>query len=538
MTVSTGDAQMQAFIDRHLAVIAPLLRDANLAAWELQTTSSEAAKERSAQLSAEVAKVYANAQEYAFLKALSPAGLQNPFLARQHALLLNSYLGCQMDDLVIEQMIGLQVDIEEQFNMHRAIVNGEPVSDNAIDDILIRSHDSDLRRETWLASKTVGGEVADKVRELARLRNREAHRLGFSSYYAMSMQLQEVDEARLFALLDDLKTQSDPIWHEYKAKLDEGLAARFQIATEEIRPWHYANRFFQDPGPGEADLDRFFKDKNLEALTADFYAAIGLPVNDLLQIADLYEREGKCQHAFCMDVDHAGDVRVLCNCRDNERWMATMLHEFGHAVYDKFTDADLPFLLREPAHIMTTESIALFMGRLTKNADWLHRYAGVEAGEANRIASGARREMRDHLLVFMRWCFVMAHFERELYRDPEQDLDALWWTQVEKYQNLVCPPDARRPGMWASKIHLASSPVYYHNYLLGEMLASQLLHHISSVVLAGESKASLIFSPKVGAYMQEQLFKPGALRAWEGWLEHATNEPLNPRYFVTQLQDV
>ncbi len=109
---------------------------------------------------------------------------------------------------------------------------------------------------------------------------------------------------------------------------------------------------------------------------------------------------------------------------------------------------------------------------------------------------------------------------------------------VETYQNLVCPIDARSPGMWASKIHLASSPVYYHNYLLGEMLASQLLHHIQTVVLAGAAKASLISSPKVGAYMQEQLFKPGAIRAWEGWLEHATGESLNPRYFVAQLQDV
>ncbi len=155
MIVSTGDAQMQAFIDRHLAVVAPLLRDANLAAWELQTTSSEAAKERSAQLSAQVAKVYANPHEYAFLKALSPADLQNPLLARQHALLLNSYLGCQMEEQVIEEMIGLEVDIEEQFNTHRAVVDGEPVSDNAIDDILIRSHDSALRRED-LACKQNG----------------------------------------------------------------------------------------------------------------------------------------------------------------------------------------------------------------------------------------------------------------------------------------------------------------------------------------------------------------------------------------------
>ncbi len=535
MTPATADAQMQQFIDRHLATVEPLIRASNIAAWELQTTGSEAAKERSAQMSADVAKVYANAQEYAFLQALPASELQAPLLARQHALLLNNYLAFQMDAQVIEEMIGLQVDIEEQFNAHRALVNGEPVSDNAVDDILIRSNDVELRREAWLASKTVGSAVADKVRHLARLRNREARRLGFVNYYAMSMQLQELDEERLFGILDDLKTQSNPIWHDYKAQLDADLAARFHIAPEEVRPWHHANRFFQEPGPGEADLDRFFKGKNLEALTSDFYTAIGLPVDDLLKIADLYEREGKCQHAFCMDVDHEGDVRVLCNCRDNERWMGTMLHEFGHAVYDKFMDANLPFLLREPTHIMTTEAIALFMGRLTKNADWLHRYAGVEAGEAARIAASAKREMRDHLLVFMRWCFVMAHFERELYRDPEQDLDALWWEQVETWQNVTCPLEFRPKDAWASKIHLASSPVYYHNYLLGEMVASQLLHYIQATVLEGEPADALVSSPKIGNYMQEKLFHPGAIRPWEEWLAHATEEPLNPRYFVAQL---
>jgi peptidyl-dipeptidase A len=474
--------------------------------------------------------------QYAFLKELAAQTFADPLLARQNALLLNGYLGSQMDEQVIDEMIHLEVDIEEQFNTYRAIVDGKPVSDNEVDELLIHSSDAALRREAWVASKAVGGVVVDKLMHLVRLRNREAQRLGFDNYYAMSMQLQELDEERLFALLDTLKTESDPIWHTYKTELDRELAARFHITPDAVRPWHHANKFFQEPGPGDADLDRFFTDKNLEALTAQFFAAIGLPVEDLLQSADLYEREGKCQHAFCMDMDRRGDVRVLCNCRSNERWMGTMLHEFGHAVYDKFTDHDLPYLLRGPAHTLTTEAIALFMGRLTKNADWLKRYAGVEPEEAERIAASAQRELRDHLLVFMRWCFVMAHFERELYRNPEQDLDALWWSLVAKYQDLKCPPEARQPGMWASKIHLASSPVYYHNYLLGEMVASQLLRHIQTVVLAGEDADALIDSPRVGAYLKEQMFYPGAVRPWEDWLEHATRERLTPSYFVQQLQ--
>ena len=538
MSAANTELQMQAFIEKHLESAAPLAREACLAAWELQTTGSEDAKERSAELSARFVKLYANPDEYAFLQSLPAHELSDPLLARQHDLLLKGYLANQMDEQVIDEMIRLSVDIEEQFNSYRALVGGRLVSDNEIDELLIHSNDTALRQEAWMASKKVGTSVTDKLMRLIRLRNREAQRLGFTDYYAMSMQLQELKEEYLFTLLDDLKTQSDPLWHTYKTELDAELAARFQTTPDQIQPWHHANRFFQEPGPGEADLDRFFTGKDLAVLTARFYSTIDLPIEDLLASADLYEREGKCQHAFCMDVDRLGDVRVLCNCRSNERWMGTMLHEFGHAVYDKYTDLSLPYLLREPAHILTTEAIALFMGRLSKDASWLKRYAGVQAEEAERIAASAQQEMRNHLLVFTRWCLVMAHFERALYHNPEQDLDALWWEMVEKYQGLACPPEARTPGMWASKIHLASAPVYYHNYLLGEMVASQLLHHIQTVVLAGEPAHALVQSPAVGRYLKEQVFYLGATKPWEEWLAHATGTPLNPRYFVAQLDAV
>ena len=531
----SADTELQAFIDRHVAVVAPLSRDLWLAEWEMQTTSSPEAAERVAVLRERLTNLYANPKEYAFLQSMTGQSFADPLLARQHLLLRNAYLGSQIAPEVIAEMIALEVGIEETFNTFRATVGGEQVSDNALDEILMTASDVALRREAWEASQTVGAAVSENVLQLVRLRNREARRLGFSDYYAMSLELQELAPDRLFALLDALQTQSQPLWATYKAELDARLATQFHTTPSALRPWHYHNRFFQEPGPGEADLDRFFLDKDLEKLTADFFAAIGLPVDDLLKIADLYEREGKCQHAFCINIDRAADVRVLCNNRPNERWMSTTLHEFGHAVYDKFLDPALPYVLREPAHIMTTESIALFMGRLTKNADWLTTYAGVAPEEAARIAAAARRETRDYLLVFMRWCFVMAHFERALYQNPDQDLNTLWWTLKTKYQGLI-PPDNRHTPDWAAKIHLATAPVYYHNYQLGEMIASQLLHHLTTSVLAGEPASALIDSPKVGAYMKADLFRPGAVAPWEIWLEHATGEPLDPGYFVEQLQ--
>lgn len=522
------------FLKKHLDRVQPLAKEAHLADWGLQTTGLTAARDRSIALNTELAKIYANPEEYAFLKSFKAGSLESPLIARQHKLLSDYYLSHQMEDSVLEEMIRLQIEIEENFNNHRAVVRGILLSDNEVDDILLESEDQSLRRETWLASKSVGRVVKDQLLELVRLRNREAKRLGFSDYYAMSLSLQELEEARLFSILNTLNTESEPSWNRFRSDLDNSLAKKFNCAPEDIRPWHHSNRFFQETGPGEADLNKYFLDNDLEALSAEFFAAIGLPIDDLLKRADLYERPGKCQHAFCMDIDRSGDIRVLCNNRANERWMGTMLHEFGHAVYDKFLDTDLPYLLRTPCHTLATESIALFMGRLSKNPDWLHRYAHVPLEEARQIAAAAQRELRENLLVFMHWCFVMVHFERELYRDPDQDLDTLWWDIVEKYQK-VRRPDSRTAPDWASKIHLASSPVYYHNYQLGEMVASQLLHYLQTVVLEGEEASALVRSPKVGEYLKQKVFKTGALYEWETWLENATGEMLNPKYFVEHL---
>jgi len=525
---------LQEFINTHLATVEPLSRETALANWEMQTTSSDAVREKVTDLNTRFARIYADPDDYAFLKSLDAEAIDSPTLARQHLLLLNAYLENQIPAELMEKTIALTVEIEDSFNIFRGVIDGETISDNAIEKILDESRDVTLRKQAWEASKQVGQEVSERVLELVRMRNQAATTLGYENYYVMSLQMQELTEERLFQQLDDLAEKSEDLWNAFRDELDEHLALRFNTTPDAIRPWHHHNRFFQSPEPGNANLDRFFADKDLESVAADFFRAIGLPIEELLAKADLYEREGKCQHAFCMDVDRKGDVRVLCNLQSNERWASTLLHEYGHAVYDKYTDHSLPYLLRTPAHIMTTEAIALFMGRLTKSADWLNIYAGVDKAEAERITVDALQEVRNQLLVFMRWCLVMSYFEREMYRNPEQDLNTVWWDIVERFQR-VKRPDGRNTPDWASKIHLATAPTYYHNYQLGEMIASQLLNYLHKAVLNGEPSSALVTSPKVGAWLTEKVFYPGALYPWEEWLEFATGEPLNPAYFVADL---
>ncbi len=504
--------------------------------WRSNLEATPENEARAAEAQKQLTRIYADVERYQSLKAIDRSKLDAEE-ARQHILLLNLFTGNQMADAVIEELVDTEKRVESAYNTYRALLRGEPTGDNALREILRAGTDVGLRREAWEASKEIGQHVEADVLRLIQLRNQEARRLGFSNYYMMALTLQEENPDTLFALLDDLKRQTDPLWRSYKEKLDTELAAKFEISPESLRPWHYSDPFFQEAPPDEANLDRFFRGKDLETLTVALFDAIGLDVRDILGRSDLYEREGKSQHAFCLRVGRFDDVRVLCNLTDTEWWMGTLLHEFGHAVYDKYLGKDLPFFLREVAHTLTTEAIAMFFGRLSRNAAFLQRYVGATPEEAQAMAATAAESGRIALLIFTRWVLVMAHFERAMYENPEQDLNSLWWEMVQRYQ-WINAPDERNAPDWAAKLHLALAPVYYQNYLLGEMMASQVLEYIRRRILPpGSDDEALITAPAVGEYLNQSIFAPGARLPWQELITVATGEPLNPKYFVNHLRN-
>jgi peptidyl-dipeptidase A len=125
----------------------------------------------------------------------------------------------------------------------------------------------------------------------------------------------------------------------------------------------------------------------------------------------------------------------------------------------------------------------------------------------------------------------MVHFERALYGNPARtDLNALWWDLVERFQ-LLTRPEGRDEPDWAAKIHLAIAPVYYHNYILGELTASQLGHTLATRSPDGR----LVDSPAAGALLRDELFALGAQLPWNETLARVTGERLNARYFVEEF---
>jgi peptidyl-dipeptidase A len=528
------------FIQDHDKRIRPLDIAVGLAWWKANNSGAEKdfADKEAAQNKLDAA--LADPKVFAELKTLKEGRgqISDPIIGRAIDVLYLLYLEKQVDTDLLKKMSARANKVEKAFNEFRAKVDGKELTENDVRYVLKTSRDSAYRKTVWEASKAVGRVLEGDLKELVKLRNEAAAKLGFKNFHALQLYLNEQDGDALIKLFDELDELTRGPFQAAKADLDARLAKMYQLKEADLMPWHYHDPFFQEtPAVFAADLDAPFAKADLLAMCRDFYAGIGLPIDRVIAKSDLYEKKGKSPHAFCTDIDREGDVRVLANIKPNDYWASTLLHEFGHSVYSSNNiPASLPYVLRAEAHILTTEGVAMMFERLSKRAAFLEKMKIAVENPKEFEETGAKT-LRYRLLIFSRWCQVMLRFEKAMYEKPEQDLNKLWWDLVEKYQ-LLKRPDGRSEPDYASKIHIVSAPVYYHNYMMGELFASQVHHAIARDVYKGADPNTVIYvgNKDVGTFMKKKVFEPGRTKTWNQLTEYATGAPLNAKAFAADFK--
>lgn len=529
--------EFSTFIDRHIEAVKPLERESALAYWDASRSGADEDFKRYSDLQLKIEKIYADPEDFRYVRRVRDSReIDDAALARTVDLLYLRFLGNQIAPALLARIVELGARVEGRFGTFRAEYGGDQITHNEVYRILREETDSAERRAVWEAQKRVGKLVARDLLELVGLRNEAARTIGFDNYYVMSLARTEQSEDALVAVFAELDELTRRPYLDMKRVLDAELADRYGIEPINMQPWHYHDPYFQEvPKISDIDFDRFYKGKDIIELASRFYTSIGMPLDDVLERSDLFERGGKNPHAFCTDIDRCGDIRILANVKDNNYWMETILHEMGHAAYDKYIDRSLPYLLRKYPHLCTTEASAMYFGRLAQDPVWLKETLHLSDGEVDRIALVIHDSLRCKQLIFTRWCQTMFHFERSLYADPGQDLNTLWWDIVERYQ-YVRRPDGRDEPDWATKIHIVSNPVYYHNYMLGELIASQFHNYIIHNVLDQTAGGGGIYgNTDIGSYFVDVVFKPGDTVPWTEHIELVTGERLTARHFVEQF---
>lgn len=509
----------QTFLLHFVPLIARKSKQLNAALWILETTGSDDAAFLMADLSAEMKLLHNDPKMYEQLLLWDKDPmLKDPILKRQLNVLIRGFKQNNVSKPLLEELAQKESVLSQSYAGFRPIFEGKEVSENDIRELLKNETNVERRRAVWEASKAIGPVLAPQILKLVELRNKAAKSLGYSDYFQMQLDLQEVDPKWLLKTLEDFGEQSDAAYAEVLDEINASLKAKYH--TKQLGPWAWSEPFCQEDPLDNVELDKLVEGVDISAASVQFYGRLGTGVEGVLQRSDMLERPGKNQHAFCINMDRQGDVRTLNNVRPSIKWLETVLHELGHAIYEMYYDPELPWLLREPPHMITTEAMALIAGRQAYREKNLRFFVGASTAKEKALKK-SDQSLRRRQLIFSRWVLVMTAFESEMYRDPSQDLNKLWWELVEKYQKIKSTGREGRCD-WACKYHIGLAPVYYFSYLLGEMFASSIQESVEKI--CGDS---LLSTPQAGKFLEKKLFAPGNRMPWSSLVEHVTGKPLS-----------
>ena len=177
-------------------------------------------------------------------------------------------------------------------------------------------------------------------------------------------------------------------------------------------------------------------------------------------------------------------MRVLANVAQDEYWMSTLLHEFGHSVYSSINIPEkLPYVLRMESHILTTEGVAMMFERLSKRRAWLEKM-GVKVDDPKSFDETAAKMHALPAADLLALVPGHAALREEHVRKPGPGPQQAVVGHGRAVPAFAAAAGPQRAGLRQQDSH-RQPPVYYHNYMMGEMFASQLHHAIARDVFGG-----------------------------------------------------
>ncbi|MCK6259422.1 M3 family metallopeptidase [Fictibacillus sp. KIGAM418] len=429
-------------------------------------------------------------------------------------MLRNETLEFSYDLTLREQMNELWSGLNFHFATFRPTIDGQTFTESELLGELENQPDPNERKKYWEAYMKSGQEIEDQLLTLVKKRNQVAREKGYSNFYELKLSTQDLNVKDVKETIYHIKSSLDPIYEYLKQMIDEEIMEKFNISSQEIQPWHYQHPFFQ-----------YYKNNHINCSIdmldiKDFFEKINLDIAPLIQNGNFTNDQEKSPTGFCFHVDRQGDIRISVNQNPTFQSIQTLLHELGHGAYEMSMNPSLPFLLKQPSQIFISEAIALLFEKIPLYS--IH-FPSKDASEVL-----AKETYYQNLLVRLYWTMTLTLFEMQLYENPEQNLNELWWTLVKDIQKVNPPEDWDFP-YWASKSHLSSLPVYYHNYLFGELIASTLFIYL-------KSSFKEPFSPDAIQDLKEHLFYPGASLRWKDASNADFFLPITSQYLKDEIK--
>src|SRR5262245_6935061 len=214
------------FTTEHTRKLRPLEIAGQRAWWDANISGKEEDYKRKTDAQNKIDAALAHREAFAEVKALRDklTDIDDKIAARAIDLLYRAYLEKQVDTELLKKMVEKANAVEKDFNKYRPTIDGKKVDDNKVRKILKESTLSEARKEAWEQSKKVGKVVEADLKELVKLRNQSAVKLGFKNYHDLQLFLNEQDGDGILKLFDQLDELTREPFAKAKAEIDAALA--------------------------------------------------------------------------------------------------------------------------------------------------------------------------------------------------------------------------------------------------------------------------------------------------------------------------
>jgi len=478
--------------------------------------------------------VFTNVQDFELLKKLKFSGLiTDSLLARQLNVLYQAFMGPQFEPEKYKQLTLNEMKLGQTFSSLKIELDGEKYGFKQLDSIRKNSHDTTTVRQIFVAIQKQGRLVAPNIVQMVKDRNEFAVDFGYSDFYQLALETKDQTPERVKQVLDGIEMKTREPFFEAKRVVDKILAKRFGVSASKLEAWHYNDeRTSYLPTSFTLAMDSLFTNVDPVKKTAAFFEGIGLPIQKVINNSDLVYRPEKSSLTAMVNVDFKNDIRLIAGIQNTYDGMYRMMHLGGHASHYSSISDDIPYLLKTPISVIY-EGLARYFENLASNYDWLKTEVPIDENEQKQIVRVCQHLHHVDRLFRCRRLLAMAEFEREVYQNPEQDLDQLWYNLNLKYLGIRFPTE-KNGCFWAANKFSTSMSCSIHNFVLADVFAAQLQHAVEKNVLM-KTNGVYTNNKAVGKYLVDNLYRYGNLLPWEQLIEKATGEPLNSIYLVEEL---